>query len=127
LLGCGAHVSQLRRLESGPYRANMMISLEQIEAIADAGLQKDGVEGSQAALDELLLPVWSAVEYLPALLLDSSQADQIRQGKKIRQSGSEAGLVRLFASTENGDELFLGLAELTEEGEIVPRRLMSTQ
>jgi tRNA pseudouridine55 synthase len=127
LLGCGAHVSCLRRLESGPYRANMMISLEQIEAIADALLQPEGKEGTQQALDALLLPVWSPLEYLPALCLEPSQADQIRQGKTIRQSSSESGLVRLFASSENGDELFLGLAELTEEGEIVPRRLMSTQ
>lgn len=36
-LGCGAHVTQLRRLSIGPFTENQMITLDHIEALRDAG------------------------------------------------------------------------------------------
>lgn len=36
-LGCGAHVTQLRRLSIGPFLENQMVTLDHLEAVRDAG------------------------------------------------------------------------------------------
>lgn len=51
-LGCGAHVIELRRLGSGPYTADQMLSVEILEHI----LEKEGID----KLDEYLLPIVGA-------------------------------------------------------------------
>jgi tRNA pseudouridine55 synthase len=48
-LGCGAYVTQLRRLQSGPYHAKQMVTIEKLEEL----FAKDGF----AAIDKLILPI----------------------------------------------------------------------
>ncbi|OMH39080.1 tRNA pseudouridine(55) synthase TruB [Motiliproteus sp. MSK22-1] len=135
LLGCGAHVSVLRRLDSGPYKAVMMKTPEQIQEIADLaeGKQESAGENQvvQRALDELLLPAWTAVEYLPVLTIDDQQVEFVKNGRKLRltdaqleQVQSAADLVRIVAESEG---TFLGLGEVSKDGVLIPRRLMKTQ
>jgi len=122
LLGCGAHVSQLRRLETGPYRESMMMTLEQLQALAEprAG---DDQECIQGRLDQVLLPPWSAIATLPALELSAAQAKQLQCGQGCNAQFDIRGEVRLFVT---GSEHFIGVGVVSESGQLKPKRLMST-
>ncbi|MEH6625977.1 MAG: tRNA pseudouridine(55) synthase TruB [Motiliproteus sp.] len=136
LLGCGAYVSALRRLDSGPYKADMMRTVEQMQDIAvqAAALtpEGEGVEGEnkdvQWALDQVLLPPWTAVAHLPILKVNDDQAQLIKNGRPVALEEpldfSELALIRIIAGAE---EAFLGLGEVSEDGVLTPRRLMKTQ
>ena len=78
-LGCGAHLTALRRLWVDPFRAPRMWTLAQLqERAAQAGL---------ADLDRLLLPLEQGLEALPALRLTAEQALHLQQGKRFMQTG----------------------------------------
>ncbi|HEX6592277.1 MAG TPA: tRNA pseudouridine(55) synthase TruB [Moraxellaceae bacterium] len=112
-LGCGAHVTLLRRLSLGPFQAPAMVTLEQLEAAAASG----GME----ALDALLLPPWVGLADWPRVELGESSAYYLLQGQAVRVSGGPAeGSVLLF---EQGGR-FLGLGEMDGDGRVAPKRLI---
>ncbi|WP_347262097.1 tRNA pseudouridine(55) synthase TruB [Rudaea sp.] len=76
-LGCGAHLTALRRVWVEPFRQPAMWTLEQ--------LQRIHVERGSAGFDELLLPLEQGLAMLPALSLSAEQAIGLRQGKRIAQ------------------------------------------
>jgi len=108
-LGCGAHLTGLRRTATADYRIEQAITLEQFEAMGD--------EQRLAAL----APPDSAVHYLPAITLDGDAAFYLLQGQAVWCSGAiPPGLLRLY----NEQQVFLGLGELQDDGKIAPKRLM---
>lgn len=123
LLDCGAHVSVLRRLETGPFKAPMMMTLEQLQAVAEPG-EGDDQECIHGRLDQLLLPPWTAIAELPSLELSEEQARRLQCGQGCNQRfDAPEGEVRLFVA---GTERFIGVGQISEAGELKPRRLMST-
>ncbi|GAA0795553.1 tRNA pseudouridine(55) synthase TruB [Marinobacterium sediminicola] len=124
LLGCGAHVTVLRRLQTGPFDASQMMTLEQLQSLAEP--RGDEAENSiHQRLDALLLPAWSPVAQLPALELTTEEADRIRVGQRFRavNAGSLQGELRLFA---NGQDSFMGIGEIGVDGVLKAKRLVST-
>ncbi|TDX24642.1 tRNA pseudouridine synthase B [Modicisalibacter xianhensis] len=123
-LGCGAHITALRRLKTGPFGATAlkdtasdvggeMLTLEQIEARED-----------QASREALLLPMDILVSHLPWLDVDDAAADRLLHGQRasIDTTGlAKDGLARLYRN-----QAFLGLVAVTAAGEIAPRRLVAT-
>jgi len=108
-LGCGAHLTGLRRTATADYRIEQAITLEQFEAMDE--------EQRLAAL----APPDSAVHYLPAITLDSDAAFYLLQGQAVWRSGAvPTGLLRLY----NEQQVFLGLGELQGDGKIAPKRLI---
>jgi tRNA pseudouridine55 synthase len=77
-LGCGAHLTALRRLWVEPFREPTMVTLAELEHAAGQG---------EAALDGLLLPLSAGVADLPALQLDGSLARAVAQGQQIPWPG----------------------------------------
>lgn len=77
-LGCGAHLTSLRRLWVDPFRGPAMVTL--------AGLEEAAGQG-EAALDALVLPLSAGVADLPALPLDEFQALAVTQGRPIPWPG----------------------------------------
>ena len=120
-LGCGAHVSMLRRLAVATYDRNAMLTLDQLNEIAQQRETDQSLECIQMRLDALLLPPWSAVESLPSIELPADLANRLLQGQRLGELFSERGLVRLFA-----DQRFLGMAEVDDEGRLRARRLLDT-
>jgi tRNA pseudouridine55 synthase len=114
-LGCGAHVSVLRRVKAGPFAEAQAISLEQLQSLRDGE--------AFTALDELLQPVESAIGHLPELTLVDDVAYYLLQGQPVLvpQAPTE-GVVRL--RHENGR--FLGVGEIQDDGRVAPRRLIAT-
>ena len=112
VLGCGAHLSGLLRLGSGPYQSNQMQSFEALEK----KLTKGGLE----ALDNLLLSTDSAVVGLPSLVLSEKEALALQQGKRLKiLENSAPGWVRLVVEKQ----YFMGVGEVLAGAELVSRRL----
>lgn len=113
VMGCGAHVSQLRRLGVDPFLSPVMHRLDEIEALAEQGY---------AALDALLLPIQSALVRWPQVQLSEDLSYYLCQGQPVLVPRAPTeGLVRLF----HEDERFLGMGEVLDDGRIAPRRLMT--
>ncbi|MBP0049764.1 tRNA pseudouridine(55) synthase TruB [Marinobacterium sp. AK62] len=126
LLGCGAHVKVLRRLQTGPFHADQMMTLEQLQMLAEP--REDEVQNSiHQRLDALLLPPWSPVAELPALELTDEETWRLRQGQRFRpeqaQTGESTGEYRLFTS---GQTAFMGIGEIGADGVLRAKRLVST-
>ncbi|ERH27477.1 tRNA pseudouridine synthase B [Aggregatibacter sp. oral taxon 458 str. W10330] len=113
-LGCGAHVTMLRRTAVADYPTEKMLDWHALQSLAE---QQD-----LALLDALLLPMDTTVAKLPALTLNESQTQGIGFGQRIKFDNSNRlqGQVRLF-SHENR---FLGVAVIDENNVIRPQRLM---
>jgi len=122
MLGCGAHVSVLRRLESGPYKAEMMITMDDINALAQNRDQEDDGHKNQR-IDALLLPSYSPVAHLAKISLNQAQKLALFQGKPIQLLPSDEGLVRIHLSD---DDFFLGIGEVNPLGIMRSKRLLST-
>ena len=137
-LACGAHVSALRRIHSGPFYSEQMHTLESLEA----SYQQGGLE----AIDQLLLPVWTCVGNWPDILLDESSAFYLKQGQTIQCLAQSEGLKRVKEQNndfnappsnpdfggqavqiwekEGENRFFLGVGALLDDGRLAPRRLI---
>lgn len=112
-LGCGAHVTALRRIGVAPLKAPEMVTLEALEARA--------AQDSEA-IDRLLLPVDAALADWPAVELSTSLAFYLGQGRAVRVPGAPTkGVVRLYGPGQR----FAGLGEALGDGRVAPRRLIS--
>ncbi|MDG2537698.1 tRNA pseudouridine(55) synthase TruB [Dyella jiangningensis] len=98
-LGCGAHLTALRRLWVDPFREPTMVTVEQLEAAAGQG---------DDALLALLLPVSAGLEGLPALRLDAERTLAVSQGQQIPADPALSGQYAVFG--EDGRLLILGEA-----------------
>ena len=114
VLGCGAHVTMLRRTAVADYPTEKMLDWHALQSLAE---QQD-----LSLLDALLLPMDTAVAKLPALTLNESQTQGIGFGQRIKFDNLNRlqGQVRLF-SHENR---FLGVAVIDENNVIRPQRLV---
>lgn len=114
-LGCGAHVTMLRRLAVADYPIEEMMPIEDLALLADSFPNSE--------LDRLLLPMDTAVASLPQLNLTAKQTKAVGFGQRVKFENPQAlsGLVRLFS--ENGQ--FLGIAEITAGNIIRPNRMVN--
>lgn len=109
MLGCGAHLIGLRRTETAGYLLSQAVTIEQLETML--------IE----AREDLLLPVDSAIENLPKVILNSDAAYYLMQGQAVWQAGKlPSGDLRLYDEQNK----FLGLGCLQDDGKIAPKRLI---
>ena len=103
-LGCGAHLTALRRLWVEPFREPRMVTLDELQQAAEQG---------DEALLARLLPVSAGLSDLPAVQLDEAQTMAISRGQPILLTPSPpAGRCAAFAS----DGALLALLEVDAEG-----------
>lgn len=107
-LGCGAHVTVLRRLWVEPFRAPVMHTLEDLVAL------------DEPAREACLLPVEAGLADWPRLPLDAEEARRLGQGQRF---GVEAGAGRYLAVDSSGRAL--GLVSVSDSGELSSQRLFS--
>jgi len=110
VLGCGAHVVELRRLGVGDFRIDEAVALEDVEELQ-----------SPEEVEQLLFPVDEALLGLPDVTLTSLATHYLLQGQPVTaRHGQEPGLVRLY----NEENAFLGMGEVLDDGRVAPKRLM---
>jgi tRNA pseudouridine55 synthase len=115
-LGCGGHVSALRRTGVGPYEETGVefVTLEQLRELSE-------LEGAAPRLDALLLPLDSALGHWPAVRLSADAAFYLQQGQAVLvPQAPTKGLVRLFDVSQR----FLGVGEILDDGKVQPKRLI---
>ncbi|VAW80741.1 tRNA pseudouridine(55) synthase [hydrothermal vent metagenome] len=113
-LGCGAHVSALRRNAVGPYAEDKLVTMEQL---------KDLKANDMPAMDELLLPIETALTQWPGVELSTDASFYLQQGQPVLvPHAPTSGWVRLYA----GNRIFLGMGEILDDGRVAPRRLMKS-
>ena len=113
-LGCGAHVSALRRSMVGPYGDGQLVTLDQLQHLK---------ENDMPAMDDLLLPIESALSQWPDVDLSTDAAFYLQQGQPVLvPHAPTSGWVRLY----EGNRSFLGMGEILDDGRVAPRRLMKS-
>jgi len=100
-LGCGAHVTRLRRTHVSPFEGAAMISLDELEAHADPA--------------QLLLPLDTGLSHFPAARLNAEGLAAFRNGQPgagqwLETGSASSDLVRIY----NQQDQFIGLG--TENG-----------
>ncbi|WP_437608617.1 tRNA pseudouridine(55) synthase TruB [Erwinia sp. V71] len=119
-LGCGAHVTMLRRLQVASYPISKMVTLEQLQALAEQA-HTEGLAPAEK-LDALLMPMDSPAAAFPQVNLLSVVAAYFKQGQPVQVAGApREGLVRV---TEGDEHKFIGMAEIDDDGRVAPRRLV---
>ncbi|MEQ8514309.1 MAG: tRNA pseudouridine(55) synthase TruB, partial [Chromatocurvus sp.] len=114
-LGSGAHVSRLRRVQSGPFSLDDAVALPALESLCE---REDA-----AAMGNLLLPSQLAIAGMPQVTLSESAGFYLRQGQAVLVPNAPCdGMVR--CSLQDGE--FLGIGEILDDGRVAPRRLMVT-
>lgn len=105
-LGCGAHVTRLRRTALGDISVGLAHGLE-----------------AAGTAEGLLLPPDAALQALPAIRLAAGAARNLQQGQQVfAGAGVAPGNVRIYGE----DGVFLGVGEVSEPGWLAPRRLRAT-
>ncbi len=115
ILGCGAHLSALRRTGVGQFSLENAVTLEQLEHVK--------ANEHDAGLDALLTPMDRALDDWPSVRLTDNSTYYVRQGQAVLvPQAPTSGWVRLFAS----DECFLGVGQILDDGRVAPKRLVNT-
>ena len=109
-LGCGGHVTSLRRLVVADLHVGDSVSLEDLESAPVGG-----------GREKMLISIDHGLAHLPQIDLSIDAAFYLCRGQAVRASGlPKEGPVRLYAQ-EAG---FLGIGVVTDDGRVAPRRLM---
>jgi len=123
-LGCGAHVTALRRLSVGPFEIEETHTFEALEAVRDGG--------GHRALDELLKPLETSVAQWPEVLVPEASTWFMQKGQPVQIAHAPTeGQVRLMeripgaAPGEPERHRFFGVGEVMDDGRIAPRRLVA--
>ena len=112
-LGCGAHLSALRRTDVGPFHAEGMVTLDQLRA---------KVEGGSETLDAFLMPMEQALDGWPEVVLSDTTLYYVRQGQAVMVPQAPThGWVRLFSPQRE----FIGAGVVLDDGRITPKRLFN--
>ncbi|MEK6551155.1 MAG: tRNA pseudouridine(55) synthase TruB [Pseudomonadota bacterium] len=112
MLGCGAHVTALRRLSVGNLSIDRAVTLDELEALSGPG--------ERAAR---LLPPEQALEFLPPIDLTRLASHYLRQGQPVSVSHRFPPGTWVRLHEEGG--AFLGMGEVQEDGLVAPRRLFN--
>jgi len=109
-LGCGAHITALRRLWVEPFREPAMVTLDQLRAMVEAG--------DEAGMVALLLPLAAGLAEYPRLDLDADQTHRFCVGQRQRDLSWPRGLVAVFGP----DDAVQGLGLVDDSGLLAPQR-----
>ena len=109
-LGCGAHLTALRRTGSGALDVRDALRFADLDAFAD-----------DAARDAVLLPPDALVAAHPALTLAADDAGRFLAGVRRRIDRADAALVRVYGPEPGA---FLGTGHV-RSGELIAMRLLS--
>jgi tRNA pseudouridine55 synthase len=109
-LGCGAHMTALRRLGVSPFEAPDMVDLDTLGRLAGGGFE---------ALASRLLPIDSALAGWPSLCVDQASAFYLKTGQAVQIPGAPTeGKTRLYDRRHG----FIGLGRVLDDGRVAPER-----
>jgi tRNA pseudouridine55 synthase len=115
-LGCGAHVTALRRTTVSYFTEEKMISMKALKTLSE--------EKGADALQSLLEPVDALLQAMPTIQLNEKASFYLQRGQKVHVEGAlettEPGDVRLYDDHQN----FIGVGVLQEDECVRAKRLI---
>ncbi len=114
-LGCGAHLTSLRRTGTGNFETSQCVTLDALETM------------SEAQRLACLLPVQSLLADHSPVILDSENAGRFLSGVRRRGDWADADHIAVFGpaeQTHKNHDVLLGTAHV-KAGELIPGRLLS--
>ncbi len=108
-LGCGGHLSMLRRIQTGPFSVSQSVSLAELEALDE----------SQRLAK--LLPVAELLPEHQTVTLNAHEAGRFLSGLRRRGQWPDASRVAVWGDRPRA---FLGTAHI-RAGELIPERLLT--
>ena len=112
-LGCGAYVSELRRLSVGDFNQSDMVTMQQINNLKEMNQYQN--------IMDLILPIDSALQHYSAYNCSENEIVALFRGQVVHLNESLAiGLVRIYF---NG--MFFGIAEILEGKILRAKRLVN--
>jgi tRNA pseudouridine55 synthase len=109
-LGCGAHLSALRRTMSAGLTIAQATTIEQLESL------------TEHQRDEKLLPIDTLVRSIPSIVLESRMVTRLQQGQCQEAHGDWLpGIVRIY----DLQRVFIGLAEVSDARQLIAKRLIA--
>lgn len=119
-LGCGAHLTALRRTGCGALGLAQAMTLDELQNLSDAERE------ARLLPADVLLQAW------PAVALADDEAGRFLCGLRRRVAVADAAAVRVYRQAPNADpptghapsRAFLGTAHISA-GELIPDRLLS--
>ena len=116
-LGCGAHMAELRRIRTGPFREDGVVKLHDLADAYAFWVE----EGDERSMREVILPVEAAAEHLPKLIVRDGAVDALCHGASLAAPGvlrvdtgiSPDDLVAI--STLKGELIALARATMTSK------------
>ncbi|MCH2220539.1 MAG: tRNA pseudouridine(55) synthase TruB [Dechloromonas sp.] len=106
-LGCGAHLTALRRTVVGDLTLDSAMTLAELDTVD---------EGARAGL---LLPVDALLQSLPILQLEGGEANRFKHGNPVALPAGMAGKIRVYA-----EDRLIGVGEPGHGGLLWPKRLV---
>jgi tRNA pseudouridine55 synthase len=110
-LGCGAHLSALRRVGTGGFEVGQCVTLEALEAMTE-----------EERLN-CLIPVDSLLSEHTVVMLDDENKARFLNGVRRRGDWADSEKIAVYAETTHA---LLGTAQALA-GELIPGRLLSPQ
>lgn len=108
-LGCGAHMTGLRRTRVGGFSLEQAVTLDTLESLGEP------------ERDALLLPADVLAADFPRMDLDADSAFYMRRGQAIWMPRLELHqLYRIY----DEKQVFIGMGEVAEDGKLAPKRLV---
>ena len=111
-LGCGAHITALRRLWVEPFMQPQMLTLDELE-------QRVAEQGD--APGDWLLPLSAGLSGFAQVSLDADQNRRFRMGQRLRDPAWATGLVAVNDLTG----IPSGLGQVNADGVLSPQRLFN--
>ncbi len=106
-MGCGAHMTGLRRTKAGCFDESSVCSLEKLADAHNCWSER----GDEKTLRESVQPIENAVKHLPKVWIDDSAVDPVCHGHDL----FVPGIVKLHSGIEPGD----AVAVMTLKDELV--------
>jgi len=123
LLGCGAHVANLRRSAVGDYPIEKMVTMEQLEELLVEAQEKELAPAE--LLDPLLLPMNTACGDIPSVFIDDMSANFLRHGNPVQAANAPLdGLVQVYIGNDKVDGEFIGVGIMDADGLLAPKRIV---
>jgi tRNA pseudouridine55 synthase len=111
-LGCGGHLTSLRRIDTGGFTTTDCVTLAALEALDEAQRMAR------------LRPVDSLLEGHAAIALDNDNAGRFLSGLRRRGNWADADAVAVYGPAAGSSGALLGSAHV-KTGELIPTRLLS--
>jgi len=106
-VGCGAHMSSLIRLQSGPFSIDDTISVEQVENAC-----------KNNTWDDLVQPCDFALAHLPAITVDEEAKENICHGRHFTAGEQSPTTTEQICRAYSCDGQFLALVNFDAENEL---------